>query len=80
MPEKGSPPQPNLGTPDKERVARIPRGHRPSQAHCDGLVAVVGTALLQHIESSWVMGINTLLGEDILGHAIQGQSEEWVPG
>lgn len=37
-----------------------------------GLVAVVGTALLQHVESSWVMGINTLLGEDIHFHTVWG--------
>lgn len=57
-------------------MARVPRECRPAQAHRGGLVAVVGTALLQHVESSWVMGINTLLGEDILERAIQGQSAE----
>lgn len=77
MPGKGSPLSTQLGNPpNNEEVARVPREYRPAQAHCDGLVAVVGTALLQHVESSWVMGINTLLGEDILEHTIRGQSAE----
>lgn len=41
-------------------------------AFCDGLVAVDSTAFLQNVEPSWVVGINTLLGEDIHFHAVWG--------
>lgn len=62
------------------RVGEAPRTLRAvrskkafaAAAFCDGLVAVDSTAFLQNIEASWVVGINTLLGEDIHFHAVWG--------
>lgn len=41
-------------------------GSTLAQAHQDGLVAVMSAALLQDVEPSRVMGVDTLLGEDVL--------------
>lgn len=49
-----------------------PKKSFAAAAYCGGLVAVVGTAFLRHIEPSWVMSINTLLGGEIQFHSVWG--------
>ena len=60
------------------RVTRERASH--AQAHLDGLVAVVGTALLQDVEPSRVVDVDTLLWRDVLGGWGQAGQQAGVLG
>lgn len=57
-----------LRAPGEKCAPRFPRAQylHLAQAHRDSLVAVVCTALLQHAEPESTVGVDTLLGEDVL--------------
>lgn len=59
-----------VGEAPRTLCAVRPKKSFAAAAFCDGLVAVVSTAFPQDIEPSWVVDINTLLGEDIHFHAV----------
>lgn len=62
-------------------MPQIPREQVPhAQAHQDGLIAVVGAALLQDVQPSRVMDVDTLLRGDVLGGPCQAGQQAGVLG
>lgn len=68
------------GGPGEKRVPQVTGDSVLSQAHQEGLVAVVGAALLQDVEPRRVMGVDTLLGGQVLGWTMPSWSAGMGPG